>query len=249
MIDLGIKKALEDRHYAVTPERMKEIFISISYAINVFEQSTALDELIADLKASGILEVSQAEIEAIKNGVGPLYTTDGTSLEWTHKGMSEIGCSQYILTRPELFRDKMGSELFYLDQLLNHAQSIPGHGLGNMFYDWLVENNGNAMFENFCAKHKRFVEEVLVTNSHHENCLDLLFDSGAETYNFIAMKPDLAEPWFKHKKNNRQNISLMIFSCINYESIGIDEDWFHGYPKVLSKLLDSWQDKFQNEIR
>ena len=32
------------------PERMKEIFKSISYAINIFDQFITLDELIADLE-------------------------------------------------------------------------------------------------------------------------------------------------------------------------------------------------------
>ena len=101
VVDLGIKKAIEDRNVNITPERMREIYEAIAYGYFVAQGRTStIDAMLGNLQKAGILEVNNTEIEAIKNGVGPLYSSDGKLLQWTHKGMWEIGASRYAFQLP-----------------------------------------------------------------------------------------------------------------------------------------------------
>ena len=123
VVDLGIKKAISDRNVGITPERMREIYEAIAYGYFVSNgKEDNLNTLIHYLQKARILSLSKTEIEAIKNGVGPLYSSDGKRLQWTHKGMWEIGASRYVFDIPDLVPAAPHPELFLLSYLQQHTE-------------------------------------------------------------------------------------------------------------------------------
>jgi hypothetical protein len=123
VVDLGIKKAISDRDLKIKPARMREIYEAIAYgyhAANGAEDN--IDDMLKKLRKTTILDVTQSEIKAIKNGVGPLYSSDGKRMQWTHKGMWEIGASRFTFHLPSLITPALEKpELFLLSHLQQYA--------------------------------------------------------------------------------------------------------------------------------
>ena len=167
VVDLGIKKAINDRNVKVTPERMREIYEAIAYGYFVSDGSASIIEnLLRDLQIVGILEVNKTELEAIKNGVGPLYSSDGKQLQWTHKGMWEIGASRYAFQLPDLISNRVGKpELFLLSYLQQHSEhvrvdtSMHGETLKNGLSDIFQHDSNHNRFL-VAAMWNAFVPEI-----------------------------------------------------------------------------------------
>ena len=123
VVDLGIKKAISDRGLKVKPTRMREIYEAMAYGYHVANGTEdSIDVMLKKLRKTTILDVTQSEIKAIKNGVGPLYSSDGKRIQWTHKGMWEIGASRFTYTFPSLITPALEKpELFLLSHLQQYA--------------------------------------------------------------------------------------------------------------------------------
>jgi len=123
VVDLGIKKAINDRGLKIKPARMREIYEAIAYGYRVADGTEDnIDTMLKKLKKTTILRVTSSEIKAIKNGVGPLYSSDGRRIQWTHKGMWEIGASKFTYNLPSLITPALSQpELFLLSHLEQHA--------------------------------------------------------------------------------------------------------------------------------
>ena len=144
VVDLGIKKAIEDRNVNITPERMREIYEAIAYGYFVAQGRTStIDAMLGNLQKVGILKVNNTEIEAIKNGVGPLYSSDGRLLQWTHKGMWEIGASRYAFQLPSLISDRLRiPELFLLSYLQQYSEETRAQTLLDGLWS-IIDNDRN----------------------------------------------------------------------------------------------------------
>lgn len=249
VIDLGIEKALTDRDYDVSTKRMKEIFKTIAYGINVYDKGITLDELLLYLERAAILEVSEHEVRAIKDGVGPLYSTDGTSLQWTHKGMSEIGCSWYISEQPHLYKISMGTELFLLSQLNNETLSKQTINRGKAVFDWLIKNQGTTLFSSMVAKLSVSIPGdngwILEENQDHPDFLDMVFSYSLSVDSWILLHgtKNTLRDWFNHPANTRMKSasSILIVSEFMLRS---DQNEYET-PK---EMLDLWRERYQEEI-
>ena len=249
VIDLGIEKALTDRDYDVSTKRMKEIFKAIAYGINVYDKGITLDELLLYLERAAILQVSEHELKAIKDGVGPLYSTDGTSLQWTHKGMSEIGCSWYITTKPHLYRNEMATELFLLHQLKNHADARNITSRASAAFDWFVQNRNSPIFTAMCT---RFASEkrswwIFIENQNHPEFISLLLDPDFIPFWSVLMAATqkTIEIWFYHKSNSRVDLTRPILYLMQFGHI---LDSIKSEESFLMKTLRLWDDRFSTEI-
>lgn len=144
VVDLGIKKAIDDRNVNITPERMREIYEAIAYGYFVAQgRLSTIDEMLGNLQKVGILEVDNTEYEAIKNGVGPLYSSDGKQLQWTHKGMWEIGASRYAFQLPSLIsKVSRIPELFLLSYLQQYSEETRAETLLDGLWS-IIDNDSN----------------------------------------------------------------------------------------------------------
>lgn len=144
VVDLGIKKAIDDRNVNITPERMREIYEAIAYGYFVAQgRLSTIDAMLGNLQKIGILEVNNTEIEAIKNGVGPLYSSDGKQLQWTHKGMWEIGASRYVFQLPGLISERLRiPELFLLSYLQQYSEETRAETLLDGLWS-IIDNDSN----------------------------------------------------------------------------------------------------------
>ena len=169
VVDLGIKKAISDRNVNVTPERMREIYEAIAYGYFVAQgRLSTIDAMLGNLQKVGILEVNNTEIEAIKNGVGPLYSSDGKQLQWTHKGMWEIGASRYAFQLPSLISD-VGRlpELFLLSYLQQYSEETRAETLLDGLWS-IIDNDSNHGESLVASLWKAFVPDIPLFSALNE---------------------------------------------------------------------------------
>ena len=249
VIDLGIEKALTDRDYDVSTKRMKEIFKAVAYGINVYDKEITLDKLLLYLKRAAILQVSEHEEKAIKDGVGPLYSTDGTSLQWTHKGMSEIGCSWYISEQPHLYKISMGTELFLLSQLNNETLSKQTINRGKAVFNWLIKNRGTTLFRSMMAKLSVSIPGdngwIFEENQSHPDFLDMVISDSlpVDTWILLHGKKNTLRDWFNHPANTRMKSASSILFVSEF-MLRSDQNEYET-PK---EMLDLWRERYQEEI-
>lgn len=105
VIDMGIELELKDRDYpGLTAERFRDIFCAISYAYTHAKSGTFHD-LALLLRAEFRMEIEEKEMHALERGVGLLYSTDGSTVEWVHKTLYEIACARFIFSNPNSRRN------------------------------------------------------------------------------------------------------------------------------------------------
>ena len=246
VIDLGIEKALKDRDYDVSIERMKEIFKAIAYAIHVYNREIPLDNLLLYLEQAAILQLSKDEIRAIKDGVGPLYSTDGTSLQWTHKGMSEIGCSWYISEQPHLYRSNMDTELFMLSQLNNETLTKRTRNRGTAVFDWLLNHRRTSMgIDMILTLFSRAPGDnnwILEEHQKHPNIFEVVLPSKHATVWILRHGgKDALNNWFYHPQNSTYKASVALIEELLMSS-DLDRD------DRAEDLLELWRERRQKEI-
>ena len=123
VINMGIEIELKNRPQGITPERLQEIFCAISYANSRSGGNSNIDALTDILWLDLGISLEDAEIDALKNGVSLLYSTDGSSVEWVHKTLYEIATARFFFNESDYQYNLTGydfAECFKLALILFH---------------------------------------------------------------------------------------------------------------------------------
>lgn len=120
VIGVGIELAIR-RFPNKSSDRFVQLFQGLAWAYSITEDDN-LDSLAASLTLSGVFdEITNDELEVLKNGMGLLYSTDGDSVEWLHKTLYEVASAQFVYSHPNRIHIQQLSDAFLIEFMLKIA--------------------------------------------------------------------------------------------------------------------------------